>query len=124
MKKQQKTIIDELSSYVKDDEDIKYESFKKHIEDDTERKKSTTASLIFEQGDELLNEIKEKKNEYEIEKGILIDYIIKKSKKVIYKRSSLLKYDIRDVREIYDLVKFENRGFFIKLLEFFQPSSS
>ncbi|MFW6219420.1 MAG: hypothetical protein ACOC33_01000 [bacterium] len=114
-----KKMTNDLLSISHDDDNENYESFQEFLKSDTERKKQTTASLIFEKGDELLEEINEKEKEYALEKEILIEYIIKKSKTKIYKKKSLMKYDIRDVREIYSQIKYENRGIFIKLLEFF-----
>lgn len=103
-----------------DDDQKEYNYFKDYLEKDTNRKKNTTAKLIHDMGDHFLDEIMKKKEEHEIEKKILSEYIVNKSKSYLC-FDKLMTYDIWEIRRIYDQVKYENRNILLKIIEYFIP---
>lgn len=100
-----------------DDDQEDYNKLNEFLKKDTQRKKNKTASVISEYGEEFLHEIDEKGREHELEKEILSDYIVKNSKRYLWKEK-LMTYDISEVRNIYFQIKHEKRGFLVKFLEF------
>jgi hypothetical protein len=107
---------DPLSINFNDDNE-NYESFNEFLEDDTQRKKNSTANTIIEMGSQFLGEIENKSIINEKKKLKLIPYIIRKSDK--YSEDVLISYSYSDVKSIYDEIKANNKSFFSKLFHFF-----
>lgn len=102
-----------------DDDQKGYDDFNQFLNKHTERQKRKTASEIIEMGEQFLSEIDHKRKVKEEEKKPLVNYIVKKSNK--YSERYLLDLDFRDVKNIYDELKYKNRSFFRKFLESLFP---
>ena len=100
-----------------DDDDNNYGAFTKFLTNDTSRKSKIVSDQITAFGEVMLNEIDEKKKIQNEKKDVLIKYIIKKSKK--YSPKTLREYELNDVKDIYDEIKYENKSFFKKLFDLF-----
>ncbi len=107
----------DILSIDSDDDNLSYLALSKHLTEDTDRKKNLIFNEIELLGDDLLEEIDEKKTIKEIEKDKLIEYILKKSKKK-YSLRQLKSYSYEDVKNIFDEVKIENRPFIAKMFRF------
>ena len=108
-------IDDKILSINHDDDNKDYNLFNKYLEDDTNRKKSSVAMEIEQIGDQLLNEIenKRRKKKNKIEKLIL--YIIKNSN---YCVDELNSYSFDDVQKIYNEIKKEKKPIILKIFHF------
>lgn len=103
-----------------DDDEKGYVPFSEYLENHTERIRKREADAIDAFGESLLSEIDHKNAIKDATKREQIDYIIKKTSK--YSKEYLLELDYRDVLDIFNEVKYENRSFGVKLLEFFNLS--
>lgn len=99
-----------------DDDDENLEGFEKFLDENTYRKKHKQAEIISELGDDLISEIEEKKRRKLKELEPQIKYILKKSNK--YTRKYLEELDYRDIPEIYNEIKEENKSFLKKFIDF------
>jgi len=99
------------------DDNIDLESLSKHLEEDTNRKKSKTASEIEERGELLLKEINRKNRNKELMKNKLIPYIMNNAKGK-YELDELNSYSFEDVQDIYNQLKKENRSTLTKFFHF------
>ena len=93
-----------------------FSEFTQFLEEHTERQKRKTASDIIEMGEDYLAEIDHKNEVKQEEKKPLIKYIRKKSNK--YSEKYLLDLDYKDVVDIHQEVKYENRSIIKKFFEF------
>lgn len=98
-----------------DDDLLDYISLKKHLEDDTERKKELIKSEFEIMGEKYLNEIERKEKNRILKKNKLIPYILKHSD-YLYSEDELNSYSFEDVLDIYKTVKAENRPIILKIL--------
>lgn len=114
---QKKQTKRDLLSIDHEDDQKNYEEFDKFITDHTERRKRRTADEIFEMGETFLAEIDHKKILQEEEKQELIPYILSKTNK--YSTQYLHELSFEDVQDIHAEIKYQNRSFFRKLIEFF-----
>ena len=115
-----KKLNKEIISIDHDDDQENYEAFSQFLDDHTKRVKKREADVITTMGESLLNEIDHKNSIKDVTKKEQIDYIIKKSSK--YSEEYLLELDYRDVTDIFNEIKYENRSFWTKFLEFFNQS--
>lgn len=99
-----------------EDDQSGYDEFSQFLEDHTERQKEKYASEIVNMGEDFLAEIDHKMKMRQEQKKPLIKYITKKSSK--YSEKYLLDLDFRDVNDIYDEIKYENRSVIKKFFEF------
>lgn len=118
-KKEQKNNVISIDH---NDDQEDYDGFLKLLQENTERVKNSQANKIFDMGDTLLSEIESKKKIKSKKAVSKINYIVKKSDN--YSKEYLEELDYNDVENIYSEIKYENRGFFVKLLELFYPNSS
>lgn len=100
-----------------DDDNENYVGFTNFLVDNTNRVKDSDADMITAMGVVLIRELEEKKRVKSKEIEPLIEYILKHSNK--YTSEYLHELDHNDVKDIHSEVKYENRGFFAKLIEFF-----
>lgn len=103
-----------------DDDEKGYVPFSEYLENHTKRVRKREADVIDALGESLLSEIDHKNAIKDAAKKEQINYIIKKTSK--YSEEYLLELDYRDVLDIFNEVKYENRSFWVKLLEFFNLS--
>ena len=76
------------------------------------------AKQLEQEGESLLKEMEKKKKKRNSKKDDMILYIIKKTKDE-YDVDELREYDYRDILDIYNDVKYQNRPWWIKMFEFF-----
>lgn len=97
-------------------EDLSYEEYNKHLQDDTHRLKMGFAEQIRREGDSLIDEIKQYNDKRLNKKEELIPYILKHSTEYTYKE--LREYSLRDVVEIHEQLKKDNVPFIVKIFKF------
>lgn len=93
-----------------------YNDFYNYLKNDTNRKKNKQAQDIIEMGNYLISEIEHKKNMKNIEKEPLIKYITSKTNK--YSWEYLKELDFNNVNDIYHEIKYQNKSFMRKLIDF------
>jgi len=104
-----------LSVDADDDDGVDIRSFTKFVLENTDRTKNSVAKQFDEIGQDLLDEIEEKKLRKEIEKQKLIPYILKHDK-TVYSERLLRTYSYEDIKEIYDQLK--NKNVFRRMFHF------
>ena len=108
---------DNLISIDSDDNNDDYVGFTKFIKEYENRQKSKIINDIEERGNVYLKEIERKKKENKHKINKLVPYILKKSPDK-YSLEELTEYSYKDVLEIYNEVKKENRPFIVKMFYF------
>lgn len=99
-----------------DDDNKDLLAFTEYLEEDTKRKKESTASFINQMGDKFLKEINQKKNLENKQKIKCIKYILKHTYK--YDDEELELYSLKDLQDIYKEVKIQNQSVIIKFFRF------
>jgi hypothetical protein len=87
-----------------DDDDNNYQEFSEFIEENIISNKNKIADRLNEIGEDLLAEIEEKQRQKNLQKEILIKFIVKQ-KKNKYSSQLLMTYSFEDVKNIYDEIK-------------------
>lgn len=87
-----------------EDDSIDYNSFNTFLQDDTRRKMAKTVKDITVLGEDLLQEISEKKARQNIEKAKYVKYIMKHNKG-IYTAERLMSYEFADIFYMYTELK-------------------
>lgn len=107
----------EILSIEHNDDEKGYVPFSEYLENHTERVRKREADAIDAMGESLLMEIDHKNTIKDAIKEKQIKYIVKKTSK--YSGEYLLELDYRDVLDIFNEVRYENRSFWTKLKEKF-----
>jgi hypothetical protein len=102
-------------------EEVDFKSFVKTIEEEVDRNKGMIATVIVENGEELIKEIEAKRHVETVKKYGYIPYILKHSKET-RTAEELLSYNLNDVKAIYLDIKETRRskGLFAKIAKFFK----
>lgn len=100
-----------------DDDNDEYKAFSEYLEEDTKRKKNQTANEIEELGKRCLSEIERKNENQKLKANKLIRYILKHCNGK-YDKDELNGYSFKDVQNIYDEIKIENRPVIVKIFHF------
>ena len=101
------SIDDELNDYI---------SLSKHLKHDTERKKKTLLFEFEQRGEKYLQEIEIKNKNKKLKQSKLIKYILK-HRSDIYDKNELMSYSFKDVIDIHNEIKKNNKS---KIVKFFQ----
>jgi hypothetical protein len=111
--------IDKENFKVEPDEDdgMTVMSLAKHLDEDSKRKKLSTANEFEEMGNQYLKEIDKKQRRKGSKKSELIPYILK-YRSEDYDKEELLSYSFEDVQDIYDQTKKEKKPLIIKFFHF------
>lgn len=97
-----------MKNNIDDNDNVNLDDFARFLNEDIERNKNYLAKEFSTNGNIYLDEIKRKKEFELIEKNKKIKYIIK-HKKFKYSYDELIKYDILDIRIMYDEIKYDNK---------------
>lgn len=94
--------------------------FLEYLNETTEHHKSSVAKTIAQEGDKLYREIQKKERSRNKEKEEYVEYILEKSShyRLNYDKNELMGYSYRDVYEIYQETKKQNRNLFLKIFDF------
>jgi len=111
------TIDKNILSIDSDDDNKDYAAFSEYLEDDTKRKKNSTAHEIDEIAESLLKEIDRKNKNKAIKSNKLIPYILKHCDGK-YDEVELKSYSFEDVQDIYNEIKSKNKPKIIKFFRF------
>jgi hypothetical protein len=112
------TIDKKILSVDSNDEDIDLKSFSNFLQDDTKRNKAKLANEFQEIGEDLLNEIDEKKMRQNVQKSKYIRYILKHDKSAHKFTLKVLEtYSFEDVKNLYNDLKDKQTNF-SKILHF------
>ena len=111
--------IDREKFKIEPDEDdgMTVMSLAKHLDEDSDRKKITTANEFEEMGGQFLKEIDKKKKRKGSKKSKLIPYILKHCSDD-YDEEELISYSFEDVQDIYDQTKKEKKSIIVKFFHF------
>lgn len=99
-----------------EESNIDYELFDKLVKDDILKDQLYFAKQLEQEGESLLKEMELKRKKYNEKKISLISYIMKKNDE--YSFDELIQYDYRDILDIYNDIKYQNRPWWVKLFEF------
>lgn len=99
-----------------EDEGVDLDTLNSHINDDIYRKKNVMASEIMDKGQEYIDEIDRKNKKRNLIKKKYIPYVLKHCDE--YTEKELYEYSYKDVIEIYNEVKVENRPLFLKIIHY------
>jgi hypothetical protein len=110
-------MIDDKDKLPLDDDLIDYVSLKKHLKEETNRKKQQLSSEFEEMGGRYLQEIERKNKNRELKQVKLIPYILK-HRGDIHDRNELMSYSFEDVQNIYNEIKTEKKPAIIKFFHF------
>jgi hypothetical protein len=111
--------IDREKFKIEPDEDdgMTVMSLAKHLNEDIERKKITTANEFEEMGERYLKEIDKKQKRKGLKKSEFISYILK-YRGDNYDKEELFSYDFKDVQDIYNQTKKEKKFLIVKIFHF------
>jgi len=98
------------------DSNLEVDKLKEFIKQTVDYDKNNFINVINTSGNNLLEEIEEKREIELDEKKILILYILKHNKKYKITENKLLRMDLIDVREIFDKIRDENTSIIKKLI--------
>ena len=98
-----------------DDDDENLAGFNEFLDEDTQRKLSGFVSHVEEAGSNYLGEIERKKRNDDLRKKKYIPYILKHSNNT---KEQLSSYTHKDILDMYNTLKYENRSFITKVLRF------